>query len=375
MSQNKRRLLSARIAVVMLILMLVAACGGNKQAAEDDRTVAVYKLTADAAEEQTITLAQFNRYMNVNMLLNPLFMYYGQDPAFRQSMLEQYVALKILGSRIDESAYQKTVDLAEADYESFMDYFAESVGGKNETNKQLKEIGITGDDIKDYVITSALASEYLSSTVSDDQVKEEYDGKVAEDPNAYVTTATVSHILIGTVDPMTREEKRTKEEALALANEVLEKLRGGADFAAMAKQYSEDESSKDNGGMYKDANINEWVENFRKAVLELPLRQVSEPVETEYGYHLIRVEDRKVPTFDEVKEQVRTELVQLAFADFMENEFPDLLVSTDLPVEDTGETDDGAAGDAEDAGDTEGSGSDNAGDNGDASGTDGADAE
>jgi foldase protein PrsA len=375
MSQNKRRLLSARIAVVMLILMLVAACGGNKQAAEDDRTVAVYKLTADAAEEQTITLAQFNRYMNVNMLLNPLFMYYGQDPAFRQSMLEQYVALKILGSRIDESAYQKTVDLAEADYESFMDYFAESVGGKNEMNKQLKEIGITGDDIKDYVITSALASEYLSSTVSDDQVKEEYDGKVAEDPNAYVTTATVSHILIGTVDPMTREEKRTKEEALALANEVLEKLRGGADFAAMAKQYSEDESSKDNGGMYKDANINEWVENFRKAVLELPLRQVSEPVETEYGYHLIRVEDRKVPTFDEVKEQVRTELVQLAFADFMENEFPDLLVSTDLPVEDTGETDDGAAGDAEDAGDTEGSGSDNAGDNGDASGTDGADAE
>jgi Parvulin-like peptidyl-prolyl isomerase len=375
MSQNKRRLLSARIAVVMLILMLVAACGGNKQAAEDDRTVAVYKLTADAAEEQTITLAQFNRYMNVNMLLNPLFMYYGQDPAFRQSMLEQYVALKILGSRIDESAYQKTVDLAEADYESFMDYFAESVGGKNEMNKQLKEIGITGDDIKDYVITSALASEYLSSTVSDDQVKEEYDGKVAEDPNAYVTTATVSHILIGTVDPMTREEKRTKEEALALANEVLEKLRGGADFAAMAKQYSEDESSKDNGGMYKDANINEWVENFRKAVLELPLRQVSEPVETEYGYHLIRVEDRKVPTFDEVKEQVRTELVQLAFADFMENEFPDLLVSTDLPVEDTGETDDGAAGDAEDAGDTEGSGSDNAGDNGDASGTAGADAE
>ena len=375
MSQNKRRLLSARIAVVMLILMLVAACGGNKQAAEDDRTVAVYKLTADAAEEQTITLAQFNRYMNVNMLLNPLFMYYGQDPAFRQSMLEQYVALKILGSRIDESAYQKTVDLAEADYESFMDYFAESVGGKNEMNKQLKEIGITGDDIKDYVITSALASEYLSSTVSDDQVKEEYDGKVAEDPNAYVTTATVSHILIGTVDPMTREEKRTKEEALALANEVLEKLRGGADFAAMAKQYSEDEGSKDNGGMYKDANINEWVENFRKAVLELPLRQVSEPVETEYGYHLIRVEDRKVPTFDEVKEQVRTELVQLAFADFMENEFPDLLVSTDLPVEDTGETDDGAAGDAEDAGDTEGSGSDNAGDNGDASGTAGADAE
>jgi len=375
MSQNKRRLLSARIAVVMLILMLVAACGGNKQATEDDRTVAVYKLTADAAEEQTITLAQFNRYMNVNMLLNPLFMYYGQDPAFRQSMLEQYVALKILGSRIDESAYQKTVDLAEADYESFMDYFAESVGGKNEMNKQLKEIGITGDDIKDYVITSALASEYLSSTVSDDQVKEEYDGKVAEDPNAYVTTATVSHILIGTVDPMTREEKRTKEEALALANEVLEKLRGGADFAAMAKQYSEDESSKDNGGMYKDANINEWVENFRKAVLELPLRQVSEPVETEYGYHLIRVEDRKVPTFDEVKEQVRTELVQLAFADFMENEFPDLLVSTDLPVEDTGETDDGAAGDAEDAGDTEGSGSDNAGDNGDASGTAGADAE
>lgn len=348
MSQNKRRLISAGIAVPMLILMLLAAaCGGNNRAAEDDRVVAVYKLTPDAAEEQTVTLAQFDRFMNVNLLLNPLFMYYGQDPAFRQSMLEQYVAFRILGARVDESTRQKTVDQAEADYESFMDYFAESVGGKNEMNKQLKEIGIEGDDIKEYVITSALASEYLNSTVSEEQLKEKYDDTVAEDPNAYVSVATVSHILIGTVDPATQEEKRTKEEALALANEVREKLLGGADFAAMAKQYSEDEGSKDNGGMYKDANINDWVENFRKAVLELPLRQVSEPVETEYGYHLIRVEDRKVPTYNEVKEQIRTELVQVAFADFMDNEFPDLLIRTDLPVEDTGETDEGSAGEAD----------------------------
>ncbi len=79
---------------------------------------------------------------------------------------------------------------------------------------------------------------------------------------------------------------RTKEEALALAKEIASKAKGGADFAALAREYSEGPSAPQGG----DLGI--WVQGrmvpaFDTAILGMDIGGVSDPVETDFGYHVI----------------------------------------------------------------------------------------
>lgn len=86
---------------------------------------------------------------------------------------------------------------------------------------------------------------------------------------------------------------RTEEEALALANEVEAKLAAGEDFAALAQQYSDDPGSAADGGelgwFAKDQGL---VKEFEDAAFALQPGEISEPVKTQFGYHIIQVEER-----------------------------------------------------------------------------------
>ncbi|MCP4676002.1 MAG: hypothetical protein GY854_10950 [Deltaproteobacteria bacterium] len=83
------------------------------------------------------------------------------------------------------------------------------------------------------------------------------------------------------------EIKRTKEEALARANEALEKLKAGADFVEMVKEYSDD-PKKENGGNLGVFPSRMMAPVFSKATMALEIGQISEPVETQFGYHIIK---------------------------------------------------------------------------------------
>jgi parvulin-like peptidyl-prolyl isomerase len=85
---------------------------------------------------------------------------------------------------------------------------------------------------------------------------------------------------------------RSEEQALALINEVKQQLDAGADFATLARQYSEDTGSKDQGGELGWFGKGQMVAEFETAAYALQPGQVSEPVKTQFGYHLIKLEER-----------------------------------------------------------------------------------
>jgi hypothetical protein len=84
----------------------------------------------------------------------------------------------------------------------------------------------------------------------------------------------------------------TEAEALALANELRERILAGEDFAALAKAYSDDTSSGANGGDLGWFGRNAMVAPFEEAAFSLAVGEVSEPVKTDFGYHLIEVLER-----------------------------------------------------------------------------------
>jgi parvulin-like peptidyl-prolyl isomerase len=121
-----------------------------------------------------------------------------------------------------------------------------------------------------------------------------------------------SHILIrfkGSRVPLKPNEKDlTEPEALAKAQEIRAKIVAGGDFAALAKAESDDTGSASQGGDLKTFKHGQMVKPFDEAAFALPVGQVSEPVRTDFGYHIIKITSRTSKTFEEAKPEIEKKI-------------------------------------------------------------------
>jgi peptidyl-prolyl cis-trans isomerase C len=120
------------------------------------------------------------------------------------------------------------------------------------------------------------------------------------------------HILIrfkGSKVPLKPNEKDlTDAEALAKAQDIRSKLVAGADFATLAKTESDDPGSGTKGGDLGTFKRGQMVKPFDEAAFTLPVGQVSEPVRTDFGYHIIKISARTAKTFEEAKPDIEKQL-------------------------------------------------------------------
>lgn len=116
---------------------------------------------------------------------------------------------------------------------------------------------------------------------------------------------SVAHVLIATND------ERDDAAALARAQEVLKKARAGEDFTKLAQEYSDDPSVGRNKGDLGYFGVGQMVKPFEEAAFAMSKRgQLSEPVKTQYGYHILRYEGRKPAAklaFEDVKQELLDE--------------------------------------------------------------------
>lgn len=137
--------------------------------------------------------------------------------------------------------------------------------------------------------------------VSDEQLKALYDKEVAN----LAEQRHAAHILIEVND------KVNDEQAKARIEQIRQRLDKGEDFAALAKEFSQDPGSASNGGDLGFAGPGVYAPAFEEALYKLDDGQVSAPVRTEYGYHLIKllgVQAPDVPSFASLQEKLTREL-------------------------------------------------------------------
>jgi peptidyl-prolyl cis-trans isomerase C len=118
------------------------------------------------------------------------------------------------------------------------------------------------------------------------------------------------HILVAVKPNATEEEKKA---ALKKAEDILEKAKKGEDFAKLASEYSDDPGSKAKGGDLGFFSAGSMVGKFEQAAFTLKPGEISPVVETEFGYHIIKVEERKAAEqqpYDAVKDQVIAKATQ-----------------------------------------------------------------
>jgi peptidyl-prolyl cis-trans isomerase C len=184
-------------------------------------------------------------------------------------------------------------------------------------NRQLKAVGITAEEFQKQVVDQAVCEEVIERevragiTVSAAQVRKFYDDNPArfEQPEM----ARVRHVLLSDRDaetgqPLPPDQLRARR---TLAESIRDRARKGDDFSALVKEFSEDKASKERDGEYTFPR-GQMVPEFEAASFSLGVGQVSDVVETRYGFHVIKLVEKIPPQraeFAKVEERIRQGLV------------------------------------------------------------------
>lgn len=271
----------------------------------------------------TVTRGEFDTFFGIQALFNGGHAASKDDPNYQKSVLTQLIQNRILYSKSTETDQSSAKESATAQIAAWKSQFGDAKFQEDLKNKQISQT-----DLQYFLVGSYTAENAIKSSITDAQLKAEYEAALKADKDAY-TIASVRHILIG----LTGDDgsaKRTKEEALKLAKEVQQRLNNGEDFAKLAKELTDDPGSKETGGLYENAEVSLWVPEFKKAAIEQAVGAVGDPVETEFGYHVIKVESRSVKTLDSMKDALRDSLEQKQLQQFTEKELPTLIEKIDL---------------------------------------------
>ena len=148
--------------------------------------------------------------------------------------------------------------------------------------------------LNDHALNQAFIQQDVIASVTPDMVKAEYDKQVAAMPDQDEVEAR--HILVSTEDD---------------AKAIKAQLDGGADFATVAKEKSIEPGAKDSGGDLGYFTQDKMVKPFGDAAFALKVNEISQPVQTQFGWHIIQVLDRRPaakPTLDAMTQQIGQQL-------------------------------------------------------------------
>jgi foldase protein PrsA len=165
---------------------------------------------------------------------------------------------------------------------------------KQDVENKMKTLSLSEDDLvrlaeKGQILQQYLQSQLKSVTVSDGDAKTYYDAHKSD-----FVQVTVDQILLSS------EQK---------ASQIEQQLKNGANFAKLADENSIDPSVKQNHGHFANSLASQFVPEFAKACETLPIGQISDPVKTQYGYHVLKVDSRKQMTYSDAADQIKIQLL------------------------------------------------------------------
>ena len=226
---------------------------------------------------------------------------------------------QIFLSLVHQEVLRRKIEISDADIDRSEDEVVGSVGGNEVFSKFPKEYQrlLLRRNAEVVKLQAALGG----PAVTDEAIKEYYDAN----PEQFAQTC-VSHILFAATgaDGQIDQAATAAQDGtlLAEANAARGEIAGGADFATVASQKSKDTSNKDQGGDLECGASGRFVPEFETAMDALAVNEVSQPVKTQFGYHLIKVTGRDPQSLEDATPTIRQQLEagsQQGFSDFLQD--------------------------------------------------------
>lgn len=281
---------------------------GDIEFTEIDRTDLTKDKVVATYEDGEIRGDQFATFLAFHGFINPATQINDQE--LRQELLRFQILQNVIGekSEVTDWVTERTDDF----WEQFELYYDEET-----RQKAYEALQITEEEIKEQLNYYFLTEKHFRDQISETDIQNSY-----EELKGELTTASVRHILISF-------EERSEEEAKDLADDLYQQLQAGADLAELAKEYSDDGNAA-TGGAYEDVQVSDWVPEFKQAALEQEIGVIGEPVRTQYGYHIVRVEDRSEASLEEVRDPLIGKLANEKIEVYFTQTLPDLIIEINI---------------------------------------------
>jgi parvulin-like peptidyl-prolyl isomerase len=285
------------IVLVLALLGLAAACGGGEKGVPDGAVAVV--------GDEEITKAEFDALIG---RAEKAFEQQKRDfpkagtPEYK-TLQNQAVQYLVQQAKYRQAADELDVEIEDKDIDARLEQVTKQYfgGNKAEYEKNLEKQGLTEEQVRKEIENQLISEKIYEKVtegvkVTDEDIQKYYndhkkDYKVPE-------TREVRHILVA---------KKPK------ADQLRAQLADGANFATLAKNNSLDTGSKANGGKLT-ARRGETVPPFDKAAFSLDKGEISQPIKTQFGYHIIEalgdVRPASTTPLKDVKEQIRQQLLQ-----------------------------------------------------------------
>jgi parvulin-like peptidyl-prolyl isomerase len=281
--------------LLVFVAVLVAGCGGGTKAVPADAVAVV--------GQDTITKQQFN-----TLLDGAKRTYKARKTAFPKPGTTQYKSLQdqamqylVQESELEQKAKDIGVAVTDKDVATRLNQIKQQYfgGSQKKYETQLKSQGLTEPQVKQDLHAQILSEKIYNKVTSDVKVTDADIQKYYKEHKSDYSQAEsrdVRHILVN--------NKK-------LADQIEQQLKSGADFGKLAKKYSKDPGSASNGGKLT-VSKGQTVPPFDKAAFSLKTNQISQPVHTQYGWHIIEplsdVKPAKQTPLKDVKASIKSQL-------------------------------------------------------------------
>lgn len=213
-----------------------------------------------------------------------------------------------------QEAQKENIQIKDSDVNDKFEKLKENLQINTFYKEKLEATGITEDFLRQQVKKDLIVAKYKENFIKGIKVTDkEMEAYYNNNKNQFnIEQVKASQILISTLDENNKKvSEEEKEKLKEKAESILDKIKNNEDFATLAKKYSDDKKSGKNGGNLEYFAKNQKNIQFTREVFKLDTNQVSNLIETPYGYHIVKVTDKRTVTksLEESKNEIKTKLL------------------------------------------------------------------
>ena len=311
--------MKSRFAKTVLVVGVVAACLFALAACSNDGNSGTAAATVNGTEiaEQKIT-DQIEKIREQSGLEDEdqWGQFLVQNDMTPSSVRDQIVDTLVEQELVKQGAAELNISVEDSEIDDYVNKMKENYSDDAAWNSALEQAGFTESEYRDTIKESLLEQKVGDHFEEDAELTDEdYVTSAQTYASSYDGSKRSSHILFKVDD--TSDENAMAEAKLQAENVLAQIKAGTLDFADAAKQYSGDEGSAQNGGDVGWDTLNSFVTEYTEALDGLELDQVSDPVQSEYGIHIIKCTEvfnapEEITSLDQIPEAFQENIKEMA---------------------------------------------------------------
>lgn len=311
---------------MLMASLLFAGCSSNNNSDKSDtnkteQTEQADKKSSEKLDDKTVAIVDDEKISKDDYKSELSF--YASMLASQQQLKNSIVTMMVQDKLIANDIKKNDIKVDDKEVEDALMQSVQNFGGQENFDKTLDDYNMELDKFKETLKKDLMYKKHRewfdeNNKVTDDEIK-----KYFEDNKDEFAKVDASHILV--------EDEQT-------ANDIKSRLDNGEDFASLAKEYSKDTASAQNGGDLGAFAKGQMVKEFEDAAFSMKEGEISAPVKSQFGYHIIKVNSIK-DSFEDSKEEITKKIKDQKYADYIKKLHEESNVVTDQTTDEATDED------------------------------------